>query len=209
MINLVTGKSLGGYFMKSNDDNLDDLLKSIEDFGNDDIYSMEDNNVDDAETLSALEKLMAELQSEEENDFTIEDQGILSEEDVNMLLDNAKSVPEEKVERVIDAEAASEVDMAEIEALLGMSEAEVLQENNNFLDQRQSNDIISEVYVEEEILELDPAELDALLSADTQVNTSVETTKEVKKKSFFGGKASKAEGKDNVKEKKEKAPGIF
>ena len=209
MINLDTRKSLGGYFMKSNDDNLDDLLKSIEDFESDDSYSMEENNADDVETLSALEKLMAELQSEEENDFTIEDDGVLSEEDVNILLDNAKFMPEESTERAFDTQAASEVDMAEIEALLGMSETDVLKESNNFLDHRQANDTIDEVYVEEEILELDPAELDALLSADSQENTTEESTKDIKKKSFFGGKEAKTEGKENVKEKKEKAPGIL
>ena len=190
--------------MKSNDENFDDLLKSMEDF------DVEDNGKEEDKPLSALEKLMAEMQSEEEGGFSgNEEEGMLTEEGIGMLLDNAKnSALEENNSEA--ASNAADFDVSEIEALLDMTDSTGIADQKSEASSLYESQGIEEVYVEEEVMELDPAELDAILSVDSQSGEAAQTNKsDSQKKIFLGGGIFKTDEKAQPKEKKKKSGGFF
>lgn len=185
--------------MKPNEESLDDLLKSMESFdfnmnmdeeisdtASDAVFKISNDNDDsigdDSRPLSALEKLMAEMKSEslEESIANSKEESEV-EDNIEDLLEQAKNSAEDSVKE-IDLDIQDDIDMAEIEALLNMSDTNEVVDAQELFSTGEEN-VSRDIFVEEEeeeVLELDPAELDALLSADNKGNDGkVEKTGEV------------------------------
>ena len=228
--------------MKENEDYLDDLLKtlgeeekaSFDDGGNFDPSELMDNawagnenmsgNKEEIKRpLSTLEKLMAEMESEsEDSDVSLfGDDNLFSEASIGSLLENAKNTNDVSFGDNISYEAPEDIDMSEIETLLNMSDNnEIVSEDEAFLRALNGMDQESDTYVESdypeaegEVLELDPAELDALLSSDQgemeeKGNHSLGTTDEIKSTDELSDSNSSDKKKKKKKEKKE-GSGVF
>ena len=214
--------------MKSNEETLDDLLKSMEDFdinmNMEDDSSMEilneiydapygDSTVgeggEESKPLSALEKLMAEMQGEaKQSEETVEDiqEEVLTEENIENLLETARSTAQEPADDMADYELQEDINMAEIEALLNMSDNNEIVDEGGFSSVQEQAIFITDTEdeAEEQVLELDPAELDALLSKDLQPEP---VDKAVPEKKTENSQAKEKKKKEKVK--KEKSEGIF
>lgn len=207
--------------MKSNEESLDDLLKSMEDFDInmnidddssagilDEVYEVpyeatsSFGGLEEDRPLSALEKLMAEMQREEENTkIDKEEEDSLTEENIENLLETASNT-EDISDDISEFEVQDDINMAEIEALLNMSDNNEIVEDSEFSVPIEDSifESAEEEEVEAEVLELDPAELDALLSNDSQPK-SEET---VLSEAIGDNKKNKPD-----KVKKEKSEGLF
>lgn len=181
--------------MKSNDELLDDLLNDL-DFTMDADDASGDGDSSEQQSLSALAQLMAEMEEENVASEEVTDDVLaLSEEELDILLNEAKS-PNAEEELSFDINNSD--DMAEIEALLNMSDnnvavdsdeelwkaLEALEAGNATGDSKTSVEV-----AKEEALELSPEELDAILLGNSQGEGKA-------------GKSSKAGDKKNNSEKK-------
>lgn len=159
------------------------------------------------ESGSMLAQLMAEMQEEAVEDagentgenslLTLtEEENLMTEEGIEALLSAAKSGAE-KVEEEVSYEMPNASEIAEIEALLGMSDSgEVVDENMALLQMLEEADSFSEEPIEtEEVKEVDLEELDSLLS----LNKS--------EKSGESGSVANIENEAADVDKKEKKPG--
>ena len=179
-------------------DGIDELALAME---------VESNKVEESaavleeEPVSMLAQLMAEMQ--EEASEVVEDAfdgiSLMSEDSIDALLDAAKDTSSSAVTETISNETPVADDIAEIEALLGMSDSgEVLDENAALLQMlEEAGSFTPEV---EEVREMDVSELDSLLSANSaeakesseEEETLVKEEKEkkekkpLKMKDFFG-----------------------
>lgn len=215
--------------MKENEDYLDDLLKTLgeeeKDSFDDEGFNLSDlmDNTDMENTftpesseeikrpLSTLEQLMAEMESESDDSF----------------LENIKNTDDSLYEDNISYESADDVDMSEIEALLNMSDNnEIVDEDEAFMKALNSmnqveNDFSNEDYPEPEgeILELDPAELDALLSSgresveDDTKNSgapiSVSRDSHIPEEDINSDEISDSKKKKKIKKDKKEGNGLF
>ena len=163
----------------------------------------------DTDASSMLAQLMEEMQEEdqrmEEQSF---DDDFMTEESIEALLSAAKnSSADVSDEQTEDSDISNTEDMAEIEALLGMSESgEIFEENNELLRMLEEAGAEAPKQINgDEVLEVDEAELDAILSMGNAEGTFGNTAEEVsgsnKKKKV---KKEKVKKEKKVKEKKEK-----
>lgn len=215
--------------MKENEDNFDDLLNllgeeekdSFEEGGAFDLSELMDNgNIEESVTamgteekkrpLSTLEQLMAEMESESQASGVslFEDASLLAEDSIDALLENAKNTSDEYLENNTSYEMSDDVDMAEIEALLNMSDNnDLVDEDEAFLralnNMNQETVDYTDDIPEEEVMELDPAELDALLSAD-QGSSESSTEDDGTSLSVGNNSQGTEEGSGNTSPKKKK-----
>ena len=146
--------------------------------------SFEESGTDSSggESVSMLAQLMAEMQ--EEASEVIEDnfEGVtlMSEESIDALLDAAKNTATDMDKEQVSYELPSSEEMAEIEALLGMSDSgEILDENEALLKMlEEASSITPEI---EDVKAVDVAELDSILSLDKAESVVQEETEKTEK----------------------------
>lgn len=178
-----------------------DMESAADTKGNLDIESLpqpeenfEQEQVQDLEENSMLAQLMAEMQEESlENDKeNIEpEEEFEADEDIDALLNAAKNSSEEAFNQEnIPFEAENPDDLAEIEALLNMSDGDgSVEDNMELLRMLEAQEGEKIPLKEEQTKEVDVAELEKILSDDSQTNEDTETIKEERKegklKKFF------------------------
>ena len=162
------------------EEQISDMLEMpIEEELSDMFAEVEESEVSEStETSSMLAQLMAEMQEEAKQSEidSFEDVELMDEESIDALLNAAKdSSGSMYEEQPISFDMSDDGDMAEIEAMLSMSESdEAMEENSALLRMLEEAEAATPDFmkVEEEALEVDEAELDAILSGSISSDIS-------------------------------------
>ena len=142
------------------------------------------------DSSSMLAQLMAEMQEEtlKDGDNSFEEDSLLTEDSIEALLNAAQSGSDDMLdEQPISFNIQDDSEMAEIEALLSMSEnEEVIDENDallRMLQEAEGDASVSGLENTEEDEELDMSQLEAILTPETSESTEkTDVTGEEKKK---------------------------
>ena len=159
--------------------------------------------IEETEESSMLAQLLAEMQDEVEQGAldVFDDVEFMDEESIDALLSAAKEGDDSLYEEgAVSFDMLEGSDMAQIDALLGMAEEDGLEDDSVLLRMLEESEAASEDLVndESEVMEVDEAELEAILSGGS-TSSGEENSKENKKK-------KKKEKKEKVKKEKKDSP---